>query len=122
MKVRDITREQAFHAITTGEFDQNITGADKKVAVVLTQDWCPSWHSMRAWLHELEGEFTLFELIYNKVEYFHEFRTFKETKWRNGIIPYIRYYRDGRLAHESNAVPREEFLKNLGVDDGDNAE
>ena len=118
MQIKEITREQAFHAINGGEFGVDIIAADKKVAVILTQDWCPAWHAMRAWLHDLKEDFTLFELIYNQVEYFHEFRTFKETKWKNGIIPYVRYYQDGRLIHESNSVTREDFLKNLGESDG----
>ncbi len=72
---------------------------------------------MSSWVHTLEGDFSLFELIYNKVEYFHEFRKFKETRWNNAIIPYVRYYLEGRLVHESNSVTREEFLRNL--DEGD---
>jgi hypothetical protein len=116
MHIKEITREQAFHAINTGEFDNDVIASEKKVAVILTQDWCPKWHSMRAWVHTLEGDFSLFELIYNQVEYFDEFRKFKESKWKNGIIPYIRYYRDGKFVHETNNVSREEFLKNLGQD------
>ncbi len=72
---------------------------------------------MSSWVQTLEGDFSLFEFIYNKVEYFHEFMKFKETKWNNGIIPYVRYYREGRLVHESNSVTREEFLRSLGVGD-----
>ncbi len=39
MQKKEITRDQAFYAINNGEFDQDVIAADKKVAVILTQDW-----------------------------------------------------------------------------------
>jgi hypothetical protein len=114
MHLRKITRDQAFHAIGTGEFGEDVTAGNQRVAVLMTQDWCPQWKAMQAWIHALEVEFDLYELIYDQVEYFDEFKNFKETKWGNQKIPYIRYYLDGMLAHESNYVEREDFLKNLG--------
>ncbi|OHD69534.1 MAG: hypothetical protein A2W19_00560 [Spirochaetes bacterium RBG_16_49_21] len=114
MQLKKISRDQAFHAIETGEFGEDVTASNARVAVVMTQDWCPQWTSMKAWLYSLDFDFDLYELVYNMVEYFDEFKNFKETKWKNGIIPYVRYYRDGRLIHESNNVSKKEFLKNLG--------
>ncbi len=115
ISAKKINREQAFHAIRNGEFDPVITGAGQRVAVVMTQDWCSQWSSMKRWLYDLEPDFELYELVYNLEEYFHEFRKFKETRWKNGHIPYVRYYVDGALAAVSNYVSREDFLKNLSL-------
>jgi hypothetical protein len=110
-----ITREQAFMAIEQGEFGEDVTASGDAVVVVMTQDWCSQWTSMKNWIYEMAEGIDLYELIYNKVEYFDEFRRFKETKWRNGQIPYLRYYRGGNLVRESNYVSREEFIKNAGL-------
>jgi hypothetical protein len=39
MQKKEINRDQAFHAINTGEFDKDVIASDKKVAVIMTQDW-----------------------------------------------------------------------------------
>jgi hypothetical protein len=113
MKLKKITRDQAIHAIKTGEFGDDVIASNTKVAVLLTQDWCPQWHSMKGWLYDLDMDCDLHELIYNLEDYFDEFKNFKETKWRNGLVPYIRYYFKGKLVHESNYVSREEFMRNF---------
>jgi hypothetical protein len=114
---RVLTQVQAEHAMEQGEFDASVTEAAPNVAVVLTQDWCSQWKALEASLGELargpspsDPEITVFELLYNTVDYFSAFLSFKETKWRNYEIPYVRYYRGGRLTAESNYVPRERFL------------
>ncbi|OHD65862.1 MAG: hypothetical protein A2176_03360 [Spirochaetes bacterium RBG_13_51_14] len=79
----------------------------------MTQDWCPLWTAMKSWIYSLEEGCGLYELIYNRVEYFNEFRRFKESKWGNGLIPYIRYYVDGKLVRESNYVTKDQFVNNF---------
>ena len=113
--VRIITREQAMSAIECGEFGSDVTAFERRVAVVMTQDWCPQWAAMKRWFYSLEIEAGLFELIYDKRDFFDVFRTFKEKKWKNGQIPYIRYYSGGKLTAESNFVSEKEFLGNLGL-------
>lgn len=113
--VRIITRDQAMTAIECGDFGSDVTASNRKVAVLMTQDWCPQWGDMKKWFYSLEADCGLYELIYNKVEYFNEFKTLKEGTWKNGRIPYIRYYGGGKLVAESNYVSKEEFLKNLGL-------
>jgi hypothetical protein len=113
--VRIITREQALGAIECGDFGSDVTASDRKVAVLMTQDWCPQWAAMKKWFYSLEIEAGLYELIYNQTDFFNEFRTFKETKWKNGHIPYVRYYSGGKLTSVSNYVSREEFLRHLGL-------
>ena len=38
-----ITKEQALNAIKNGEFGSEIISSGEKVAVVMSQDWCPYW-------------------------------------------------------------------------------
>jgi len=39
--------------------------------------------------------------------------TFKENAFGNDQVPYVRYYRDGKLAHESNYIDKGGFLRFL---------
>ncbi len=114
-QAKGITKEQALRAIRYHEFGDDIIKSNLRVAVLLTQDWCPRFSEMKRWIYDLEDDFDLYELIYNKVDYFDDFRNFKETVWNNGLIPYVRYYQNGTLSTVSNNVTREEFLKNLGL-------
>ena len=117
---RDLSRAQAHHAMEHGEFDESVTGAAARVAVVLSQDWCGQWTAMDRYLDQLAGDgagigdAVVFTLIYNQVDYFQSFLSFKEKVWRNALIPYVRYYRRGRLAGESNFVSQRQFLRQLG--------
>ena len=111
-----ITDEQAHFAMENGEFPSHVIGSAPQVAVILTQDWCPQWTSMKAWLKRvpldtgLEQETRIYILIYNRVPYFRRFLAFKETVWNNRLIPYVRYYRDGTLIGESNYLSQREFV------------
>lgn len=110
-----ITIQQAREAMERGEFGDEVVRAHARVAVILTQDWCPRWAAMRQWIYELNDDFALFEFVYNKTELFESFMAFKEKVWGNDRIPYIRFYRDGKLFSQSNDLTREEFLKRLGL-------
>jgi hypothetical protein len=115
-QINKLKREQVFHAIESGEFGDDITGSGRSVVVVMTQDWCPFWKAMRDWLHPMDNSDgpIIYELIYNQEDFFKEFKRFKESVWENHIIPYVRYYRDGKLVGESNNVSREIFLEQCG--------
>ncbi len=111
----ELTREQAEFAMREGEFDQGVRAASPLVAVVLTQDWCGQWAAMDGYLAEMSGrnpelELTVFLLEYNRVDYFQDFLRFKERVLGNAVIPYVRYYRDGRLTGQSNYVSERQFL------------
>jgi hypothetical protein len=112
MKKHVITKEQALYAIKNGEFSSEVISTKSKVVVVMTQDWCPQWTFMRSWLYslELDDEVEIYELIYNKVDYFKEFMTHKEDVWHNHEVPYLRYYKDGKLINESNYKNQKVFL------------
>jgi hypothetical protein len=117
---KPLTRAQAEHAMRHGEFDDTVTAAAPKVAVVLSQDWCGQWAAMDHYLYELsetkgegDGDLAVFHLLYNNVDYSQAFLRFKEGVWRNALIPYVRYYRNGRLVGESNFVSQGQFLRHL---------
>ncbi len=103
-----------------GEFDEGVIRAAPRVAVVLSQDWCPQWTAMDRYLDELAAgaeqagpPLVVFHLLYNRVHYFRQFLCFKEQFWRNALIPYVRYYREGAFLRESNFVSLPRFLRSL---------
>ena len=114
----NITREQALAAIENGELPVEVIESADNVAAVLTQDWCPQWTAMERWIGDLnknESELPvpldIYVLLYNREDFFREFLHLKENVWKNRTIPYVRYYRKGRLIRESNFVSRESFLE-----------
>lgn len=114
---KTLSDDQALRAIEAGEYGIDVIHSHHRVAVIMTQDWCPQWASMRRWMASLDGitDLAIYELIYNKASCFSEFLEFKENRWNNRLIPYIRYYVGGSLVGESNYVTREEFLRALGL-------
>lgn len=115
------TTEQLRFAIEHGDFEKTVIAAAPQVACILTQSWCPQWTFMRSWLNQLESDgaetadlqLRIFEIEYDRDPIFAEFRSFKEQVWNNWEVPYVRYYRDGGLVHESNFVSGMMFLDNL---------
>ena len=91
------------------EFPTAITQAASKVAVVMTQGWCPEWVDMASWLKDEYPDAKVFQLVYDKHKRFNEIRQFKENVFKSHAIPYVRYYKDGSLAAESYYVWEDEF-------------
>lgn len=117
INLQTLTEEQARAAMGEGEFDETVTTASPNVAVVLTQSWCPQWIFMKSYLHKLkksdieENEnLTVFILEYNRVPWFEEFLRLKERIFQNELVPYVRYYRHGKLFETSNYVSKPGFL------------
>lgn len=106
--MKQIKKDQALAAIHSGEFGADIIRSAEKVAVILTQSWCPQWHAMQQFVADVTT-LDVWLLEYDRVDYFDAFRVFKETRLGNDQIPYIRYYSDGVLVAQSNAVTRELF-------------
>ena len=104
--MKELTKEQMMHAIKNGEFEEELINGDK-VAIVLTQGWCPQWHAMKPYLDDINAE--IYVLVYDEVDYFDQVREFKESKWKNDQVPYVRYYSKGKLVNQSNFVQKEEF-------------
>lgn len=111
IKFVEMTEDQASAAIKNGEFGEDLTGADRNVAIILTQDWCPQWMAMKRWLSKGENDtdITVFYFVYNRSSISKEFMGFKETVFNNYLIPYVRYYKNGSLIHESNFTSRKRF-------------
>jgi hypothetical protein len=108
-----ITRDQAMHAITHGEFGYDLIRSADKVVIILTQSWCLQWHAMRRFVSEFSAAM-VYCLEYDRTDFVDEFRVFKERVLGNDQIPYVRYYSVGVLVAESNAVSEEAFALNLG--------
>ena len=109
---KQINTEQAMYTIESGEFDKEIIASKNKVVVIMTQDWCPQWKDLRSWVYEIETDedIDIYELEYNKVDYFNAFMNFKENHWKNHNIPYLRFYKDGSLNKETNYIEEQQFL------------
>ena len=110
-----LERDACLRAMAAGEFGPEVTGASPSVAVVLTQSWCPQWKWMRAYLESLPAEegYAVFWVEYDREDFFAPFMAFKEEVLGNREIPYVRYYRDGKLARESNYIDKAGFLRSL---------
>lgn len=107
-----IQKEQAIYAIENGEFESDLIASKSKVIIILTQDWCPQWTGMKRWIDELEldEDIDIYELEYNRVDYFNEFMTFKENHWGNHNVPYLRYYKEGKLVNRTNYISESRFI------------
>lgn len=107
-----ITKEQARYAITNGEFGEDILKSSSNVVIILTQDWCPQWQYIKSWIYKLkiDIDIAIYELEYNKEDYFKEFLVFKESMLRNSSVPYFRFYKDGRICKETNYISKDDFL------------
>lgn len=105
--MRTLTERQVREAIERHEFGPDVREAGAKVVVALTQDWCPQWVEMKEWLPRVcaEAGAELFVLEYNRSRLFREFLELKEEVWKNGDIPYLRIYKDGRLVKRTNYLP-----------------
>ncbi len=109
----EITDEQAQHIIENGEIPSELINTKGRVAVVLTQNWCPQWVAMKTWLKKLDEDITVYYQCYNIKPYSYKLMKVKETKFGNDLIPYVRYYKNGQLINETNYVGQEHFLENF---------
>lgn len=110
----EITDTQAAHIIEHREIPSEIVQSSEKVAVILTQDWCPQWVFMKRWLKKTtEKGVDTFYLSYNKKPYFQDFMNAKESAFGNEHVPYVRYYVNGKLVDDSNYVSEELFHSNF---------
>lgn len=112
---RKLTIEECRSAMAQGDFSPELRGSDPKVAIVLTQSWCPQWIWMTRYLEAVskaEG-CAIYWIEYDREAIFDDFMRFKEETFGNRSIPYVRYYRNGVLARESNYIDRAGFLRFL---------
>jgi hypothetical protein len=114
--INKLTPDQCATAIRNGEFGDDVIKATTSAVVVLTQSWCPQWIRMREYLDRLPEDSTrrISYVEYDLEPYFEDFMSFKETKFGNDQVPYVRYYRKGSLARESNYVDERGFIQLAG--------
>jgi hypothetical protein len=112
--LKQISKDQALFCMRHGEFGDDVLSSAEKVAVLLSQSWCPQWHDMKRFVRDLDG-CSIFYLEYDLADFFDRFRALKEEVFNNFQIPYIRYYTNGKLIDESNAVSEKEFCEKLGL-------
>jgi len=98
-----------------GEFGPDVLGAAESVAVVMTQGWCPQWKAMASWLDAAAAEAgaRAFYVEYDEEDFFEPFMAWKEDFLGNRSVPYVRFYRDGKLSGECNYVSRDAFAAAL---------
>jgi hypothetical protein len=110
--MRKLSEQECRACMDSGEFPAGIVRAADSVAVVLTQSWCPQWRRMRSYLESaVEGAgLEVFWVEYDLEGFFEPFMAFKEEVFGNREVPYVRYYRGGELAAQSNYVERDRFL------------
>jgi hypothetical protein len=111
----NLTDEDLVEAVSQGDFSDKILKSHDRVAVVLTQSWCPQWMMMRHWLNRMEEDLQIYYGEYEKMESYHSFMYFKENSFGNNLVPYIRFYEKGKLIGESNYCNRESFLEKIGL-------
>lgn len=113
--MKTITDEQASYAVCHGEFAIDVIASKPYVAIILTQEWCPQWTAMKYWLHKLNEtelcDLDIYEFVYSDSKLFESFMRFKEIKWGNDLIPYVRYYEKGKLFANSNYVSKQAFFE-----------
>jgi hypothetical protein len=124
--IRTLTEEECRNAMEKGDFDPSLTGGPA-AAIILTQSWCPQWHGVRNFLPEAEkrgaafypGGVSILTVEYDIAPWERlsgeDFMSFKESRYRNREIPYIRYYRQGGFYRDSNFISLQGFLERLGI-------
>lgn len=111
---KTISDADARSAIEQRDFPLAVCASCARVAIVLTQGWCHQWSDLKRGLERIasseEREIDVHVFVYDRSPLFDEFLKFKERVLGNDIIPYVRYYRDGRFLAATNYLPVEEFL------------
>ena len=113
--MKKLSEADCLDAIRSGEFPPSVIEAAERVAVVLTQSWCPQWTWMRSYLGAMPEEegTSVFWVEYDHEDFFEPFMQFKENAFRNDQVPYVRYYRGGKLVAESNYIDSGGFHRHL---------
>ena len=112
--IKTLTKDQLDALVAEGDFPESVRLAAAKVVVVMTQDWCGQWATMAAYLPDFADQAAIFTVEYNLLPDFERIMSFKENVFNNRQVPYVRFYRDGKLVRHSNWLPRGSFAAILG--------
>jgi hypothetical protein len=108
-----LNQTQCQETISNREVPTDVTTSNSKVAVIFTQSWCVDWIIMRRYVKKLDiPDVSVYYIEYDKETFYEKMRQFKETVFNNWSVPYVRYFRDGRLVGTSNLLYlKRTFLK-----------
>jgi hypothetical protein len=107
--LKTLTKDQLDALLLEGDFPESVRQAAPKVVVIMTQDWCPQWTDMAAYLPDFADQAAIFTVEYNRLPEFERIMRFKETRFKNHQVPYVRYYQGGTLVREGNWMSRGTF-------------
>lgn len=107
--MKTLNQEQIDYMLAHGELPESVRLAAERVAVILTQDWCPQWHHMAVYLGDFPERAEIFVLEYNLHPQFHRIMAFKENVFKNHQVPYVRFYADGELVAKTNWISKSSF-------------
>jgi hypothetical protein len=107
--IKTLTKDQLDALVAEGDFPESVRLAAPKVVVVMTQDWCGQWTDMASYLPDFADQAEIFAVEYNLLPDFERIMKFKEDVFGNRQVPYLRYYRGGKLVVERNWIPRGAF-------------
>lgn len=110
----NMSDEEMLETAQTKEMPASLLAKSKNVIAIFTQDWCPDWHRTERDFKSKEKyseDILVCIAIYNTSKYSEEVMTFKENVWKNGLIPYIRCYKEGKFVRDSNAMAFERIVK-----------
>ncbi|WP_295158946.1 hypothetical protein [uncultured Brachyspira sp.] len=111
---KDIDDKEMQNIIDTKEVSDNIKKDAENVLAVFTQDWCGDWNNLKRELDANKDnsiDITIFICMYNQSPLYEPFMNFKETVWNNGLIPYLRYYKNGSFIKDTNHLPFQRLIK-----------
>ena len=96
------------------EVSNDIKNTSEKVLAIFTQDWCGDWKGLNIELVANEQnndvDLTVFICKYNESPLYEEFMNFKEKEWKNELIPYLRYYKNGSFIKDTNHLPFQRIM------------
>lgn len=96
------------------EISNDIKNTSEKVLAIFTQDWCGDWKGLNRELVANEQnndvDLTVFICKYNESPLYEEFMSFKEKEWKNDLIPYLRYYKNGNFIKDTNHLPFQRIM------------
>jgi hypothetical protein len=111
--IKTLTRDQLDALVRESDFPESVRLAAPKVVVIMTQDWCPQWSDMEAYLPDFADQAAIFTVAYNVLPDFKRIMNFKERVFQNRQVPYLRYYQDGQLVLDANWMSRARFAAML---------
>ncbi len=114
VRINLIHEDDAHDIMNNREFPDDLLGSSQNVAVILSQSWCPQWTIMKNYMDQPDAfeevDITVYYFLYDNASFYDEFMDFKEKHFNNYQIPYVRYYKDGKLVGESNYVWVDTFI------------